>query len=79
MVNNGYVSKTLRTIQIGIKSNFEWIGEDLLTATDPKTYLFDYSVMAKTKLVTYEMKYTDMAKIVPLAQRENMKKIVEIR
>lgn len=78
-MNNGYVSKTLKTIQIGIKSNYEWIGEDLLTAADPKTYLFDYSVMAKTKLVTYEIKFTDMAKIIPLQKRENMKKIVEMR
>ena len=79
LVNNGYVSKTLKTIQIGIKSKYEWIGEDLLGAADPNNYIFDYSALVKSKLVTYEIEFTNMCKIVPLKERERMKEIVEMR
>ena len=65
LVNNGYVSNTLKTLQIGIKSRYEWIGEDLLAAPDPNTFKFDYSAIAKSKLTTYEINFSDFVKIVP--------------
>ena len=53
----------MRSIQIGIKSSYEWIGEDLLLAENPQAYKFEYSAVAQTKLITYEINYQDMAKI----------------
>ena len=35
LIKNGYTSDTLRSIQIGILSNNEWIGEDLLIMEVP--------------------------------------------
>ena len=43
LFKNGYVSKTLKTIQIGMKSTFEWIGEDILTTENPATYQSPYT------------------------------------
>lgn len=79
LVNNGYVSNTLKTLQIGIKSRYEWIGEDLLAAVDPTTFKFDYSAIAKSKLTTYEINFSDFLKIVPPNERDRMKEIVEFR
>ena len=54
---NGYVSKTLKQVQLGQKSSFEWIGEEFLLPTDdpelPKEAKFPYTVVAHTKCVTY--------------------------
>jgi len=57
LVSNGYVSSTLKTVQVGVKSQYEWIGEDLLIAEDVDAYRFEYSAIAQTKLVTYEIQY----------------------
>lgn len=59
----------MRSIQIGIKSTHEWIGEDLLIAENPLTYKFEYSVVAQTKLTTYEINFQDLSKI-PLEIRD---------
>lgn len=63
LIQNGYVSDTLRTIQIGMKSTGEWIGEDLLIMDEPHLNSFDYSAIAVTKCVTYMIQYADMFKI----------------
>ena len=78
LMKNGYISKTLRTIQIGRKSAGEWIGEDLLTMEDPHNNTFEYSATAVTKLVTYEIGFADMYKI-PQKARDEMCSIANTR
>ena len=50
---NGYISKTLKSINIGQKSTLEWIGEEILVMKDPMTENHTYSVVAKTKMEVY--------------------------
>lgn len=69
LVNNGYVGQTLRTIQIGIKSTYEWIGEDLLIMNEPNSDSFEYTAVALTKCVTYAISFADLFKI-PQAIRD---------
>ena len=59
--NNGYVSKTLKSVTIGSKSRLEWIGEDLLHL-NPE-FKFEHSVIAHTKLTTYFINQKDFSKI----------------
>ena len=53
--NNGYVSRTLKSVQLGQKSTLEWIGEEFLVTNDKndKAVEFPYAVVAHTKCVTY--------------------------
>jgi hypothetical protein len=69
LTKNGYVGNTLRTVQIGIKSTYEWLGEDLLIMKDPHNDGFEYTAVAVTKLATYAISYADLFKI-PSAIRE---------
>jgi len=78
LISNGYISKTLKTIQIGQKSTGEWLGEDLLLMETPAKCSFDYSAIAVTKIVTYEVNYADMFKI-PLKARNHMINIAKTR
>ena len=48
-------------------------------AADPKSFKFDYSAIAKNKVTTYEINFSDFVKIVPGMERERMKEIVEFR
>ena len=78
LVKNGYISKTLRTIQIGMKSTHEWIGEDLLIMDQPQQNAFDYTAVAETKCVTYAITYSDLFKI-PQKARDQMSNIAKTR
>lgn len=78
LVKNGYISKTLRTIQIGMKSTHEWIGEDLLLMEQPHQNAFEYSAIAETKCVTYALNYSDLFKI-PQRARDQMCNIARTR
>lgn len=78
LTQNGYVSNTLKAIQIGIKSRYEWIGEDLLVMNDPQHDKFEYTAIAVSKCVTYEINYNDLFKI-PLKARNQMATIAKIR
>lgn len=60
LIQNGYISKTLRTIQIGTKSVGEWVGEELLIMQDVNQDKFDYTAIAVTKLETYVVNYSDL-------------------
>lgn len=61
---NGYISSTLKTINIGQKSTLEWIGEEILVMKDPKVENHSYSVVAQTKMEAYCIKFKDV-KIIP--------------
>ena len=78
LINNGYVSNTLKTVQIGLISEHEWIGEDPLIAEEPSKYLFEYSAVARTKLVTFEISFSDLSKV-PQRARDQMCAIAAIR
>jgi len=78
LVKNGYVSKTLRTIQIGTKSSGEWVGEDLLIMDDVINNTYEYTAIAVTKLETYMINYSDMMKI-PSSSREAMENVAKMR
>lgn len=67
---NGYVSKTLRTVHIGQKGRLEWIGEELCDSTFTS---FPYSAIAYTKCVTFMIKQSDFNKI-PMRIREELSK-----
>ena len=60
---NGYISKTLKSVNIGQKGRLEWIGDDLCLMDDPKKDKFHYSAVAVTKCVTYQIKLADFNKI----------------
>ena len=62
LINNGYTSSTLRSIQLGILQNNEWIGEDLLIKEDPSSN-HEYTATAVTKCVTFQMSFADLYKI----------------
>lgn len=70
MIQNGYVSNTLKTIQIGTKTKGEWLGEDLLIMQDPLHNVYEYSAIAVTKLDTYVINFSDMKKITQGAYRQ---------
>ena len=78
LVKNGYISKTLRTVQIGMKSTHEWIGEDLLLMEQPQQNAFEYTALAETKCVTYAIPYADLFKI-PQKARDQMANIARTR
>lgn len=67
LVNNGYVSNTMRTINISSCGRHQWLGQDLLIMQNPNhghhSDKFDYSAIAITKVVTYSMNYVDIFKI----------------
>jgi hypothetical protein len=71
MLKNGYISKTLRTVQIGMKSTREWIGEDILGADNPATYLSPYTAKVVKKVVCFQVALADMTKI-PITNRNMM-------
>jgi hypothetical protein len=50
---NGYTSTTWQQLNLGIKQNKEWIGEEILAFEEDEEHIFPYSVIAKTKTVTY--------------------------
>lgn len=52
MTKKGYISETINTFQIGIKSEKQWVGEESLVV-DQGIYL--YSVIAKNKVSTLEI------------------------
>lgn len=72
------MSRTLRTLQIGVKSRHEWLGEDPLMSEDPAAYRFDYTAVAATKLVTYAIPFADLAKL-PTKTRQQMASVAETR
>ena len=83
IIKNGYISKTLRTIQIGIKSRYEWLAEELLLGSDlhaPESSLpeFEYSAVATSKCTVYELRYHDLLKI-PQRARDEMAQIAKTR
>lgn len=47
----GYLSKTLKSVIIGQKTQFQWFGEEILNQSDPK-----YSVIANSKVQVYSLK-----------------------
>ena len=53
----------MKEIQIGIRSKNEWLGDDFLVAKNQLEFVFEYSVVAITKTVTYEISFMDMLKI----------------
>lgn len=78
LTNNGYTSNTLRTVQLGLISTYDWVGDDLLIATDPSKYLHEFSAIAKTKLITYEITLNDLQKI-PSKFRDQMSSVARQR
>lgn len=60
LTSNGYVSKTLKTVQLGMKSRPEWIGEDLLAAEDPAQYCSIYTAQAVTRMTCYKIPWQDV-------------------
>ena len=62
-MKNGYISNTLKSVQIGTKSVGEWIGEDLLIMENAHQNSFEYTATAMTKLVTYQINFSDLFKI----------------
>ena len=78
LIHNGYISKTLRTVQIGTMTTGEWIGEDLLIMEDPTYNTYEYSAIAQTKLETYMINFQDIFKI-PQVSREQMEAVSRLR
>lgn len=64
---NGYLSKTLKSIQLGQKQQGEWVGEELLGTNVDKVGAdfagFCYSVIAQTKVMTYCIRRSDIEKL----------------
>ena len=73
------MSKTLKTVQLGMKSSYEWIGEDMLAADDPGSYCSVYTAQAVTRMTCYKIPWQDIVKIVPQKSREHMIQIVKTR
>lgn len=59
------MSKTINTFQIGTKGPGQWVGEDLLILQPGEGS--QYSVIAKTRMVVYEMAKNDMIQKLPQA------------
>lgn len=78
LMKNGYISNTLKAIQIGTKSVGDWIGEDLLIMENTTQNTFEYTVTAITKVVTYQINLSDMSKI-PSHARDIMCNIAKTR
>ena len=51
--NRGYMSKTLSSYKFGLKSNKEWIAEDILILKDEDP--MPYCAVAQTKVVVLEI------------------------
>lgn len=68
----------MKEIQIGIRSKNEWLGDDFLVTKNQLEFVFEYSVVAITKTVTYEISFMDMLKI-PSEIREQMKNVIYAR
>ena len=75
---NGFVSKTLHNVAIGLKEENEWIGEEQFIYDEPEQYTYEYSVIAQTKCTMYEMNSHDFNKI-PGHVRKQMKQNALIR
>ena len=54
------MSTTTNTFQFGIKTENEWIGEDILILKDTP---FPFSIIAKTKVVLLEISRNEMNKL----------------
>jgi hypothetical protein len=76
LLKNGYVSKTLKNINIGTKQQGDWIGEELLNMEqgDPKEAVYNYSAIPTTKCETYFISLKDANKL-PFHVRKIMQKI----
>ena len=60
-MNNGYVSQSLRTVQISIKSQGDWIGEELFLSGEEAIEAFAYSVVPiSSSLTVYQIDKADL-------------------
>lgn len=71
--DNGFVSKTIKQIQIGTRGALEWIGEGFYSMEDPAKDPFSYSVIAKTKIICFSLHQKDL-KYLPQSMRDQFKK-----
>ena len=82
--SNGYLSKTLKSVLVGQKTQGEWIGEDLLEymMTPEAKHLkfpgFDYSAVALTTISSYCIGFHDLDKL-PFRLREKMLHFSDLR
>jgi len=79
-LKNGYLSKTLKNINIGTKEQKDWIGEELLNMEqgDNVRAVYNYSAIPTTKCETYWIALKDANKL-PFHTRKNMQKIAKQR
>lgn len=75
---NGYVSKTLKTVQLGQVSQGEWLGQELLFWKSPKTEVFNYTAVAQARSVAYRIGLSDVGKI-PQIVRRQLEEVASLR
>jgi len=68
----------MKSINIGTKSNNDWIGEELVQSDLPADFKFKYSVIPQHKVQTYVLPKCSFH-FLPLKLRNNMAKISHMR
>ncbi len=54
------MSSTTNSFMLGIKSDGQWIGEELVLSSISTPFVFPYSVISKTKMKVLEISKPDM-------------------
>ena len=66
------MSKSLKSLQICIRGEKEWVGEMFFVAEDPAKDPFPFSVIAVTKMVCYAIHQKDL-KYLPQSMKDQFK------
>jgi CRP-like cAMP-binding protein len=62
MSNKGYISETISTFQIGLRSKGQWVGEDILILNNLP---FPFSIIAKTEVEALAISKQDLKSKIP--------------